>query len=107
MAILDLRDMPHKNIYNMVRFLYTTDLILTDDSVGDILESSIRLDLQIIVDICIDYLQHYTLETALLYFNICQRCDVTMLAVEIWRYICQNFQVGVTLLYFVTSMTMS
>ena len=93
MAILDLHDMPFNHMYDMVRFLYTTDLILTDKNVGDILESSMRLDLQVIVDMCIEYLQHYTLQTAILYFTICHQCQVTMLASEIWHYICQNFQV--------------
>ena len=93
MTILDLRDMPFNHIYDMVQFLYTGDLNLTDQNVGDILEASIRLDLRVIVDRCIKYLQHYTPETAILYFTICCRCQVTMVTNEIWYYICQNFQV--------------
>ena len=92
MVSLDLYDVSSTDCKDVLKFLYTSDINLTDENINGVLRSSIRMNIETLRKICSDYLSQYSVENALSYHAVCINNNLLLLAAKIWQYICENFE---------------
>ena len=78
-------------IHSILEFVYTTDMSLNDHVIDPVLGCSLETGLDIVVQICTNYLSNYGVETALHYHAITQKYDLVDLENAIFSFICEYF----------------
>ena len=88
---LDLADFQADIVFAITSFLYTTDLEINDDNVGQLLTCGAELGLEALVGLCRAYLSNYNVHNAILYHSIAETEGITDLRDDIFDFICHHF----------------
>ena len=90
-----MADFTSAGMQNVLNFCYTgRHEELTDENIEETLMTcrDILRGLQILQSHCAAYLSRYNIENALPYYRICQKFKISPLSIEIWSFICNNFE---------------
>ncbi len=91
MSTIDLSLCPTDIVKQILHFVYTTDITITDSNISDLIGCSRQLGLDIVLAMCMDNLQSYNTNNALLYYNIAEKHNLQELRNSIFLFICAQF----------------
>lgn len=90
-ATIDLTDIPSESVLAILEFAYTTDIIIRDTNVGEILFCATEIGFEILIKLCLEHLSKYNPDNAMLYFTITEQQGLDELSQKIYNYICSGF----------------
>jgi len=88
---IDLQQFSRDLVRSIVAFVYTTRIDITDQNIDDTLGCSLHMGIDVIINLCEDYLSHYAISNALLYYAIAEKYDLLKLQNRIYLFILKNF----------------
>ena len=80
-----------RTIGQILNFIYTTNLELTDDNIESMIGCSLALGIDLVTEICQEYLGHYDINSALFYHAVAIKYEIEDLAARIYDFICSRF----------------
>jgi len=86
-----MSEFPVNVICAVLTFVYTTELEITNESVGPLLKCADELGICLIVDMCVDYLSCVNVETAIMFYSIAENYDLCDIKECIYKFIVDNF----------------
>lgn len=88
---IDLSDFRRDVVTTILHFLYTTELELNCHTIGQVVSCAIKLGLDIVVHMCMDYLAKVDVDNAVLHFSIAENNSMKDLRDKLRAYILDNF----------------
>jgi len=86
-----MSEFPAEVICAVLTFVYTTEIEITNDTVGSLLKCADELGICIVVDMCIDYLTNVTADSAIMFYSIAENYDLGDIRDSIYQFIIDNF----------------
>lgn len=91
MIVIDLPLCSTDIVQQVLNFIYTSNLIITDTNISDLIGCSMRLGVAIIMDKCMDHLRFYNTDNAYFYHSIAEKHSIQGLEKGIFSFICAQF----------------
>ncbi len=91
MSTIDLGQCSTDIVKQILLFLYTMDITITESNMGEFIVCARQLGIDIIVDMCMDHMKSYNTSNALLYHSVAERWNISQLQHSIFMFICDNF----------------
>lgn len=88
---LDLCEFSCASIYIILYFVYTTELVLEEADLGEIVAAAVELGLTCLIEIAKNHLSRYDSSNVLCYQVVAARAGLWDLESEMYRFICDNF----------------
>ena len=95
---IDMSEFPVDVICAVLTFCYTTEIEITNETVGPLLKCADELGICVIVGMCVDYLSNVSIETAIMFYSIAENYDLCELKECIYKFIIDNFSEVITTL---------
>lgn len=88
---IHLTDFTSSAVFQIAKFLYTAELNLTLENIGEVYHCSSELGLETVFQYAREFLSNYNVNCAIQFFSICKTHGITDLRDEILHFISSNF----------------
>ena len=86
--IIDVSEYPNDVVIPVIKFLYTTELPITNETLRGTLGVALRLGLDDVIELCLRHLRGFTVDTVLHYQSICQQYGLEEMKAKLSEFIC-------------------
>ncbi len=92
MPVINLPQYSTDIVHQILEFIYTSDITVTDTNISDLIGCAMQLDIAIMIDKCMEHLRSYNTSNALLYYSITETYNIQELQNRLFSFICEQFE---------------